>query len=134
MLLTSLRNRKSTFIVMYSLYFVFSWSQATEYIQNTGTVLGWKQESCCTLEVDSTIWFITDLQEKKSISVHNGWNYNSDWWSTLLVTDLYLLNLFKNLCLESKSPERIMLVAEKLTRFPVQKHGKHKVYTYCGTW
>ena len=27
-----------------------------------------------------------------------------------------------------------MLVAEKLTRFPVQKHGKHKVYTDGGTW
>ena len=39
-----------------------------------------------------------------------------------------------NLCLESISQKRKMLVTEKFIRSLVEKYGKHAVFTNGGTW
>src|SRR5215217_870649 len=88
------------------------------------------------MELDSTIWIMSNLQKKKSSSIHNidetiiqiG---NQHFWLWICIEPIHSSVSAWNIHI---SEERNMIVAEKFIRSLVDKYGKHTVYTDGGTW
>ena len=85
------------------------------------------------MELDTKIWFFSNLQKEKSICIHNRWNCYTDWLETLLFVDSNR-TVHKTLLGIYISESRNILVAENFIRSLVSKYGRHTVYTDGGTW
>ena len=65
------RNKTSTVIVMYSLYLYFLGLSLSNTSKALMIFKDEKEKLCFCMELDSKIWFMSNLQKKKSISIHN---------------------------------------------------------------
>ncbi|MFB5600930.1 MAG: DDE-type integrase/transposase/recombinase [Nitrososphaeraceae archaeon] len=83
--------------------------------------------------MDSTIWFIADLQEKKNIIVHHNETMiqigNKHFWLWICIEPVHksVLGIYI-------SEGRNTFVAENFIRSLVSRYGKHTVYTDGDTW
>src|SRR5215207_1806828 len=133
MLLGFLRNRTSTFIVMYSLYLYFLGLS----LRNTSKALEpFKDENRSYVSVWNWIQRFGSCQiyKRKRVSafiiaetiIQSG---NQRFWRWFCIEPVHssVLGIYL-------SEERNMIVAEKFIRSLVSKYGKHTVYTDGGTW
>ena len=133
MLVKFIRNRTSTFIVMYSLYLYFlglslrntskalesfkdcdrSYVSVWNWIQRFGSCQIYKRKRISAFVVDETVIQIG----------------NSHYWLWICIEPIHRSILGINI-----SNERNMFVAENFIRSLVDKYGRHTVYTDGGTW